>query len=78
MIRLGVSKTRWLCPSEAKPARFRASLFSPAERNHARSALKRFSQSLSLIITSISPVLINKFAQTELFSQYISTALSLK
>jgi len=31
-IRLGVSKTRRLCPSEAKPARFQASLSSPFGR----------------------------------------------
>ncbi|MGD8535340.1 MAG: hypothetical protein PVF66_05760 [Candidatus Aminicenantes bacterium] len=37
------SKTRSLCPSESKPARFQAALSSPAERNHARSAFKRFS-----------------------------------
>jgi hypothetical protein len=42
------SKTRWLFPSEKKSARFRASLFSPSERNHARSALKRFSHAQAL------------------------------
>jgi hypothetical protein len=31
-IRLGASKTRRLCPSEAKPARFQASLSSPFGR----------------------------------------------
>ena len=31
-LRLGVSKTRRLCPSEAKPARFQASLSSPFGR----------------------------------------------
>jgi len=36
------SKTRRLCPSESKPARFQAPLSSPSERNHARSAFKRF------------------------------------
>jgi len=37
-----VSKTHNFCPSEAKVVRFQASLSSPSERNHARSALKRF------------------------------------
>jgi hypothetical protein len=36
------SKTRNFCPSEKKVARFQASLSSPSERNHARSAFKRF------------------------------------
>jgi hypothetical protein len=47
-IRLGVSKTRKLYPSEAKLSRFQASL-SSLERNPARLAFKRFSQSPSLI-----------------------------
>jgi hypothetical protein len=36
------SKTRIFYPSEAKNARFQASLSSPGKRNHARSAFKRF------------------------------------
>jgi hypothetical protein len=32
-VRLGTSKTRRLCPSEAKPARFQASLSSPFRRD---------------------------------------------
>ncbi|NIM58254.1 MAG: hypothetical protein GTO16_04835 [Candidatus Aminicenantes bacterium] len=32
------SKTRCFCPSESKATRIKASLFSPSERNHARSA----------------------------------------
>jgi hypothetical protein len=36
------SKTHNFCPSEAKVARFQASLSSPSERSHARSAFKRF------------------------------------
>jgi hypothetical protein len=42
MLRLLDSKTRIFCPSEAKTARFQASLSSPAERNRAPSAFKRF------------------------------------
>jgi hypothetical protein len=42
MLQLLDSKTRIFCPSEAKNARFQASLSSPAERNRARAAFKRF------------------------------------
>jgi len=42
LLRLLDSKTRRLCPSESKPARFQAPLSSPPERNRARSAFKRF------------------------------------
>jgi hypothetical protein len=37
-----IHKTRLFSPSEVKEARFQASLSSPAERNRARSAFKRF------------------------------------
>ena len=42
MLQLLDSKSRIFCPSEAKNARFQASLSSPTERNRARSAFKRF------------------------------------
>jgi hypothetical protein len=42
LLRLLDSKTRWLCPSESKAARFQAPLSSPPERNRARYAFKRF------------------------------------
>jgi hypothetical protein len=42
MLRLLDSKTRIFFPSEEKDTRFQASLSSPAERNRARSAFKRF------------------------------------
>jgi len=37
-LRLYGSKTRCFCPSESKTTRIQASLFSPSERNRARSA----------------------------------------
>jgi hypothetical protein len=37
-LRLYASKTRCFCPSESKATRIKASLSSPSERNHARSA----------------------------------------
>jgi hypothetical protein len=46
------SKTRRFCPSEAKAARFQASLSS--SKNHARSAFKRFFPPSSLRQTRIS------------------------
>jgi hypothetical protein len=42
MLRLLDPKTRIFFPSEEKEARFQAPLSSPAERNRARSAFKRF------------------------------------
>jgi hypothetical protein len=42
MLRLLDPKTRIFFPSEEKDARFQAPLSSPAERNRARSAFKRF------------------------------------
>jgi len=37
-LKLYGSKTRCFCPSESKATRIKASLSSPSERNHARSA----------------------------------------
>ena len=48
MLRLLDSKTRIFFPSEEKDTRFQASLSSPLERNHARSAFKRFFSPVSL------------------------------
>jgi hypothetical protein len=48
MLRLLDSKTCIFFPSEEKDTRFQASLSSPAERNHARSAFKRFFSPISL------------------------------
>jgi len=42
MLRLLDPKTRIFFPGEEKNARFQAPLSSPAERNRARSAFKRF------------------------------------
>jgi hypothetical protein len=42
MLQLLDSKTRIFFPSDEKDARFQAPLSSPAERNRARSAFKRF------------------------------------
>jgi hypothetical protein len=43
------SKTLNFFPSAEKAARFQASLFSPQERNHARSAFKRFFHPLAFV-----------------------------
>jgi hypothetical protein len=48
MLRLLDSKTRIFFPSEEKDTRFQAPLSSPAERNRARSAFKRFFPPISL------------------------------
>gem|GEM_PF-2862671 len=48
------SKTRNFCPSEAKVARFQASLSSPSERNRARSAFKRLFHPLAFAETNSS------------------------
>jgi hypothetical protein len=48
MLRLLDSKTRIFFPSEEKDARFQDPLSSPAKRNHACSAFKRFFSPISL------------------------------